>query len=153
MLYFRMGDQVFHGSEDLCNARLVVCSEKRGAVGDDQVLTHIVLKEAEGLFVDGDLVVQDDVAAFVVDSPGLNVSTGCTVRGVHVSDEADGGFTLAAGGGRQPTVDVAILVYPCIFKAYRLHLLRQIPAQLQFFRRRRAGLAGLVGRGLEGYIF
>ena len=43
MLYFRMGDQVFHGGKDLCYARLVVGAQQRGAVGDDQVLAYVVL--------------------------------------------------------------------------------------------------------------
>ncbi len=104
--------QPFHGGENLGDTSLVVGTEQRSAVGDDELLAHIVVKFGELLRVEDDalLLVEHDGASLVVDDARFHVVAAHVGGGVHVGDEADGGHLLVAAVARQRGKEVAVVV-------------------------------------------
>ena len=139
--------QPLHGGEDLGDAGLVVRAQQGGSVGGDEGLalpvrqfgelghTHVLAGTGE----------QNVAAVVVLDDLGLHVLARGVGGGVHVGDEADGGFILQAGGGGQHAVDIAVFVHPHLLKAQFLHLPFQQTGQVEL-----AGGAGVRGAVVVG---
>ena len=134
------------------HARLVVCAEKRGAVGDDQVLADVAAQGREILRGQEDalFLVQNDVAAVIdVGDAGLDVLAVGVGRGVHVGDQAeDGGLRLAVC--RNGAVDIAVLVHVCVGDAKLLHLAHQLRAEHPLARCGGAGTGAFIRGRLIG---
>ena len=143
-----LADDGLHSGHDLSHTGLIVCTQQGGAVGGDQGLALHGGKEGEG----GDLHHlagggQHHVAAVVVlVQDGVHVLAAGIRGGVHVGDQTQCGLFLAAGGGWQGTVDVAVLVHTGILHAQSLQLLHQLVSQIKLPRSGRMG-AGLRIRG------
>ena len=141
-------DKGLGGGQDLSNAGFVVSAQQGGAVGGDEGLALHGGKEGEG----GDLHHlagggQHHVAAVIVlVQDGVHVLATGIRGGVHVGNQTQCGLFLAAGGGGQGTVDVAVFVHPGILHAQSLQLLHQLVSQIKLPRSGRMG-AGLRVRG------
>ena len=143
-----LGDEGLGGGQDLRHTGLVVGTQQRGAVGGDEGLALQLLQEGEGGGLhDHAGAGQGDIAAVVVlVEDGLDVLAGSVGGGVHVGDEAQRGLLLAALGGGDAAVDVAVLVHKGVLNADGFHLFHQQVGEVEFPRGRRMG-AGLGVRG------
>ena len=143
-----LGNEGLGGGQDLRHTGLVVGTQQRGAVGGDEGLALQVFQEGEG----GDLHDhagggQGDVAAIVVlVQDGVHVLTGSVRCGVHVGDKAQRRLVLAAGGGGEGAVDVAVLIYKGVLDADGLHILHKDMGQVELPLGRGMG-AGIGVRG------
>ena len=143
-----LADNGLHSGHDLSHTGLIVCTQQGGAVGGDQGLALHGGKEGEGrnlhhLAGGG----QHHVAAVIVlVQDGVHVLAAGIRGGVHVGNQTQRGLFLAAGGGGQGTVDVAVLVHPGILHAQSLQFLHQLVSQIKLPRSGRMG-AGLRVRG------
>ena len=144
-------DDGLGGGEDLGHAGFIVCAQQGGAVGGDEGLALQLFQEGEGGGLhDHAGAGQDDIAAVVVFvEDGLDVLAGGVGGGVHVGDEAQRGLLLAALGGGDAAVDVAVLVHKGVLDADGLHLLHQQVGQIKFPRGRGVG----AGFGVRGGIY
>ena len=143
-----LADDGLHSGHDLSHTGFVVCTQQGGAVGGDQGLALHGSKEGEGgnlhhLAGGG----QHHIAAVIVlVQDGVHVLAAGIRGGVHVGDQAQCGLFLAAGGGGQGTVDVAVLVHMGILHAQSLQFLHQLVSQIKLPRSGRMG-TGLRVRG------
>ena len=143
-----LADNGLHSGHDLGHTSLVVSTQQGGAVGGDQGLALHGGKEGEG----GDLHHlagggQHHIAAVVVFvQDGVHVLAAGIRGSVHVGDQTQCGLFLAAGGGGQGAVDVAVLVHTGILYAQSLQLLHQLVSQIKLPRSGRMG-TGLRVRG------
>ena len=143
-----LADNGLHRGHDLSHTGLIVCTQQGGAVGGDEGLALHGGKEGEG----GDLHHlagggQHHIAAVIVlVQDGVHVLAAGIRGGVHVGDQTQRGLFLAAGGGGQGTVDVAVLVHKGVLNADGLHLFHQKVGEVEFPCGRRMG-AGLGVRG------
>ena len=144
-------DDGLGGGEDLGHAGFIVCAQQGGAVGGDEGLALQLFQEGEGGGLhDHAGAGQDDIAAVVVFvEDGLDVLAGGVGGGVHVGDEAQRGLLLAALGGGDAAVDVAVLVHKGVLDADGLHLLHQQVGQIKFPRGRGVG----ARFGVRGSIY
>ena len=123
------------GLHDFGNACLVVGSEQRGAIGDDEVLAYVLEQFGELLGAADDALREQDVAAIVVvDDARMDIGSRAVGAGVVVGDEADGG-RLLLGVGLQRGVDVALVVHLDIAQAFVLEFFFQILGEYELFRR------------------
>ena len=143
-----LADDGLHSGHDLSHTGLIVCTQQGGAVGGDEGLALHGGKEGEG----GDLHHlagggQHHIAAVIVlVQDGVHVLAAGIRGGVHVGDQTQCGLFLAAGGGGQRAVDVAVFVHPGVLHAQSLQLLHQLVSQIKLPRSGRMG-AGLRVRG------
>ena len=144
-----LGQQLLHGGQNFCDARLVVRAEQRSAVCDDQVLADAAAQDREILGAEHRIFVQCDVAARVFHDTRLDVPAGAVRRGVHMGNEADGGRTGRAGHG---AVDIAVRVDAGICNAHGAHFLHKRFAEQLLLRSRGAGLRALIRLCVEGNI-
>ena len=150
-----LGDEGLGGGQDLRHTGLVVGTQQRGAVGGDEGLALQVFQEGEG----GDLHDhagggQGDVAAIVVlVQDGVHVLTGSVRCGVHVGDEAQRRLVLAAGGGGEGAVDVAVLIHKGVLDADGLQILHKDMGQVELPLGRGMGAGIGVGCGVNAGIF
>ena len=143
-----LADDGLHSSHDLSHTGFVVCTQQGGAVGGDQGLALHGGKEGEGgnlhhLAGGGQYHI---AAVIVLVQDGVHVLAAGIRGGVHVGDQAQCGLFLAAGGGGQGTVDVAVLVHMGILHAQSLQFLHQLVSQIKLPRSGRMG-TGLRVRG------
>ena len=141
-------DKGLGGGQDLSDAGFIVSAQQGGAVGGDEGLALQLLQEGEGGGLhDHAGAGQGDIAAVVVlVEDGLDVLAGSVGGGVHVGDEAQRGLLLAALGGGDAAVDVAVLVHKGVLNADGFHLFHQQVGEVEFPCGRRMG-AGLGVRG------
>ena len=130
-----MPQQELAGADDLGHARLVIRSQKGTAIGDDELLAHVVGKLREVLQKERLAVPQPDIPALIAETPGLHILPADAGSRVHVGKEAQPRQRLAAGAGRQHPVDIAILILLHMAEAQFCQLLRQSLAQNQLPRR------------------
>ena len=142
--------QGLDGGHDLGHAGLVVGAQQGGAVGGDEGLALERGQEGEVRhFHHGAGGGQGDVAAVIVlVQDGLDVLAGGVGRGVHVGDQAQGGPLLAAGGGGQRAVYIAVLVHHGVLHTQGVEFLHQHPGQVEL------ALGGRMGprRGVGGSV-
>ena len=145
------GEQLLRRRHDLRYARLIVRAQKRRAVGDDQVLAHVVfegrvvrLPQENALFL-----VQANIPAVIGHDLCLDVRTGSVRCGVHVGDQADGGHVRVAGDG---AVNIAVFVHPGVLNAHAVHFLHQRGGQRLLLLRGGAGVGCFVRLGVKGHI-
>ena len=150
----RMSGEVFHGRDDLRHARLVVRPQQGGAVGDDQILPHVLLQALKltGAHDDALLLVEHDVPALVADDPGLDSAARRVGRGVHMGDEPHAGDPLTPGGGGQPGVHIALLGHVGVLEPHLGQLGRQGTAQYLLLLRGGHGGRVLIGLGIIGDV-
>ena len=85
VLDFVMVAQIAHGLDNLRNAGFVVRAQQCGAVGHDQVFTHMLLQFGKLLHRRHDAVAQHDVLAVVIAyDAGLDVLSAGVGAGVVV---------------------------------------------------------------------
>ena len=144
--------QIFRCGHDFRHASLVIRTQQGGAVGDDQVLAHILLQAGiiGILHKDALFLVQADVTAAIFHNLGLDVRTGSIGRGVHVGNKANGRQRRITGNG---AVNVAIFVHVGICNAHFFHFLHQYRTQNLLLGRRRAGFRKLIAHGVERNVF
>ena len=150
-----MGEEVFHGGDNLGHAGFVVGPQEGGTVGDDQVVAHIPL-QALVLSCSDDIalgLVQHHIAAPVLNDPGVDMAPGVGGGSVHVGDQPHAGKPLTAGGCGKSGVDIAILIHAGVPETQAVQLGGQEAAQLQLLGGGGAGLRALVGLGVKGDIF
>ena len=121
----RMIDQVFHGGQDLGHAGFVVRSEEGGPVCDDQVPAHILFQTLKVRFPHDHALREGDISPLVMDDLRFDAIPRRIGRGIHVGDEPHAGDTLTARGGREPAVNIAVLVHLCPVEPDLGELLRQ----------------------------
>ena len=117
---------------------LVVAAQKGGAVGHHQVVAHIFLHHRElSLFHHhAQFLVQHDVAALIVQDPGLHVLAGQVRRSIHVGDEAHGKPAASRQIGRDRRVDHAGPgVHVNVGGPDLLQFLFQLPGQVELLLR------------------
>ena len=149
-----MGQEVFHGGEDLRDPRLVVRPQEGGAVGDHQVLPHLAGQVGE-VFQGGDdplLLVEHQVAPFVADHPGLDVLTGDPGGGVHMGDEGQHRDLFPPRRGGEPGVHRPVLRQVGPLQPQVLEFLGQGLPQQALLGGGGGGLRGLGRLGVIGYI-
>ena len=141
-------DKGLGNGQDLSDAGFIVSAQQGGAVGGDKGLALQLLQEGEGGGLhDHAGAGQGDVAAVVVlVEDGLDVLAGSVGGSVHVGDETQCGLLLAALGGGDAAVDVAVLVHKGVLNADGFHLFHQQVGEVEFPCGRRMG-AGLGVRG------
>ena len=141
-------DKGLGSGQDLSDAGFIVSAQQGGAVGGDESLALQLLQKGEGGGLhDHAGAGQGDIAAVVVlVEDGLDVLAGSVGGGVHVGDEAQRGLLLAALGGGNAAVDVAVLVHKGVLNADGFHLFHQQVGEVEFPCGRRMG-AGLGVRG------
>ena len=150
---FRMRGVVGEEVHDLGDPGLVIGAQECRAVRDDQVLADVgeELGEIGGTHDDrrgGVLFVEDYVLTPVIlDDAGIDALAGACGRGVHVRDEADGGFC-----SREFGIDIAVLSVINRLYAHLTELLIEEPRQVVLFGG--GGLGGnFFGRlGVDLYI-
>lgn len=120
-----MGRQILHRGEDLSHTGLVVGAQQGGAVGNDEVLPHILGQAGKFRSPHDNTVRERNVSALIMDYLGVNIGAGSRGRSVHVGDEAQAGNPLAAHGSGQPAIDVAVLIHLGPVKAKLGELLGQ----------------------------
>ena len=100
-------------AHDLGDARLVIGSQKRGAVGDHQVLAHQIVQGGQGLGGDGDRPLcrlsRDKVAAGVGNHVRMHPGAADDLCCVEMGDQAQGGRPLCAGAGGKRGEHVRVL--------------------------------------------
>ena len=93
---------------------------------------------------------QGHIAAVVVlPYDGLHVLAAGIIGGVHVGDEPQRVLVLAARGGGQSAVDVAVLVHMGILHAKSLHLLHQLAGKVELPLGGGVSAGGLVRGGVH----
>ncbi len=126
MLDFRVVYEPFEGRHDFGEPRLVVGSEKRTAVGDDDAVARVfrqirVIGGVEHSFR-GEF---DGFAVVALDKAGSHIRAGDVACGVHVSHEADHRLFLQTGRSRQPCQDVAVVVQDDVGNAQGVQFVHQ----------------------------
>src|SRR5699024_1563226 len=109
----------FSGCENLGDAGFVVCAQKGGAVGDNQMLAPVAGQAGKIGFPHDNVLalVEQNVAAVVKNGAGLNICAGGVGRRVHVGDQADDRLAGIAGNG---AVDIAVAVHVGVGDAHGL---------------------------------
>ena len=140
-----LGDDTLQRGHNFGNAGLVVGTQQGRAVGGDQGLPlHLGQKRENRRVQHGAGGGQYDLAAVVVFVDlGVDVLAGGVVGGVHVGNQTERLGVLAAGGGGQRGVDVAMLVHKGVGKTERLQLIDQLTCQVKLAHR--AGMGAGVG--------
>ena len=143
-----LADNGLHGGHDFSHTGFIICTQQGGAVGGDQGLALHGGKEGEGrdlhhLAGGGQHHI---TAVIVLVQDGVHILAASIRGGVHVGDQTQRGLFLAAGGGGQGAVDVAVFVHPGILHAQSLQFLHQLVSQIKLPRSGRMG-AGLRVRG------
>ena len=150
-----LGEEGLGGGQDLRHAGFVIGTQQGGAVGGDEGLALQLFQEGEG----GDLQhrpggrQQHVPAVVVLMQDGVDVFARGVGGGVHVGNEAQRGQLLAAGGGGQGAVDVAVLVHPGILNAEGFHFLHEDAGQVKLPLRRRVGAGFGVRGGVHPGVF
>ena len=145
-----LGKQGLGGGHDLSHTGLVVRTQQGGAVGGDKGLAFELFQERErgGLHDHPGGGQGHIVAVIVLVEDGVDVFAAGIRGSVHVGDEAQRGQLLAAGGGGQGAVDVAVLVHTGVLDAQIFHLLHQHVGEVEL-----AGCGGVgAGFGIRGGI-
>ena len=144
------GLDALDGGEDVGDAGLVVAAQQGGAVGGHegvphQRVHHRELPGAQHLSAGR----QGDVAAGVLHHLRLHVLAAGAGGGVHMGDQAQRGLVLAAGGGGQGAVDIAVLVHAGVGDAQLFHLLHQQAGQVELAGGGRMGAGAVAGGGVH----
>ena len=147
-----MGGKVVRQLHNGCDAGLIVRTEKRGAVGDDQLLSYVLCQLWELLWGESDvlLLIKYDLSALVVDDTWLDVPSGSIRRGVQVGYQADHRLILHPHG-RDGSRDVAVIVHRCC-EPHTLQLEAEEMRQIPLLIRGGSLLAHGVRRSLEGDV-
>ena len=143
--------QQLHSGQDLCNAGLVIGTQQGGAVGGDEGLALHGPQERKhrGLHHHAGGRQSHIAAIVVLPHHGLHVLAAGIAGGVQMGDQSKGGLVLAARGGGQGTVDVAMLVHPGILDAKALHFLHKLTGKVKFPLGRGVGTGVLVRGGVD----
>lgn len=133
---------------DLGDARLVVGTQERRAVGADEVLAHEPVEHGELVGADGDegarMLAADEVPARVAHDVRLHAAAGRRFRGVDVRDEPEGGQVLRAGARRDARGHVGMLGDLDVLGAQFAQLVCEHMREVELLR----GRGGLVGMGV-----
>ena len=115
----RVFQQMLRHGHDRGDGGLVVAAQQGGAVGEDQILAHVVLqvRELPGGHDDALLPVQQDVPAVVVlQYPRPAVSAGGVGGRVHVGHQSEG-LSTGRRGGHPAVEDALLLIQPHVRRA------------------------------------
>ena len=119
-----LGDQLGYGSQNLGDAGLVVGAQQGGAVGGDQRFALQAGQMGEVFDAQHTAAAQLHIVAVkVFDDAGVDVLAAEIGGGIHVGDQAQSGGVLAAGGGVQPAVDIALVRQGDVPQADGAHVL------------------------------
>ena len=122
VLYFRMLQQVFAGSHNLRNPRLVVASQKRGAVGYNQILSPVTAQfrivgcPENNMFL---FVQYNIVSVIIFHNSGLHIPAGHHGSRIHMGNQSKHRRVFTALGSRHGCIDIAVL--PVIGNLRRPH--------------------------------
>ena len=143
--------QGLHGGQDLRNAGLVVGTQQSGAVRGDKSLPLHGGEEGEhgGLHHHAGGRQGHIAAVVVLPDDGLHILAAGIIGGVHVGNEPQCVLVLAARGGGQGAVDVAVLVHMGILHAKSLHLLHQLAGKVELPLGGGVSAGGLVRGGVH----
>ena len=142
-----------HG-HDLRNARLVVRTQHRCAVGGDQGLALQGGQMGEALRRELQAAAsQGDAAAVIAfDDLGLGRAVTGVRAGVQMGDKSHAAAGLIPGGGGDLAVDIGVLVYVDVRHAQFAELLRQLVRQHDLPRRGRRYLGCLIAACVDGRV-
>ncbi len=147
VLDFRMFQQVDHSLHDLGNAGLIVRSEQRVSVGDNDVLAFMGKKFGKFRRRSDDTGpgVKHDVAAVIAAHyTGLHIAAGTVGTGIHVCDETDHRHRLVGVGGKR-SIEVAVGIEFHLSESDCLQFFFQIAGQIELLVRA-GSFPRLVGR-------
>ena len=136
-----VGLQPGHSADDFGDAGLVVGTQQGGAVGDNQVLAHVVEQLGEILRrqLDAELGVEHYLAAGIgfYDARADVLAAHVGTR-VHVRDEAHYGYLLVVAVGGKGGEQVAILIEAYLLQAHVPEHLLEMPGEHHLARSRRS---------------
>ena len=148
---FGVRHQIFDRRHNLRHARLVVRTEQGSAVGDDDLLPHVIFQDGELLLLDRLAVSERHVAPCVDERTGFYVLARAYGLGIEVGDKPKRGRAFPVGGDRG--IDVAMLVHKGVDNAELVQLLYENLGKIKLFFRAGVGTAFGVGLRIHANVF
>jgi len=151
----RIADQELGRRHDLGDSSFVVCTQQCCAVGCNDVVANLVLQH--GIVGDANHPVgipgQRDISALVVPDDLMSDIGASEVRcRVHVGAEAKDGDAVLGAGWRDGGIDIAVLVEMSVGHPDLDQFLDEQTAEVLLLLRRRLGLGGAIGLGVDDNV-